>query len=83
MAETIINLALHATLSTNTVNSGSVPPIYSLTGKGNLLQKSFLSADNMDSPVSCIIQYTLISANLKTQPSLIHSPDTQTAQKYL
>ena len=44
------------------------------------MQKSFPSADNIGSPVSYTIQCTLIWGNLKTQPSLIHSPDTQTAK---
>ena len=58
----------------------SMPPIHSSTGKDNSLQESFPSTDNIDSHVSFTIKFTLIAGNSTTQPSLLHSPDTQTAR---
>ena len=58
----------------------SVPPIHSSTEKDNSLQESFPSSDNTDSHVSFTIPCTLISGNSTTKPSLVHSPDTQTAR---
>ena len=58
----------------------SMPPIHSSTRKDNSLQKSFPSTDNIDLHVRFTIPFTLIAGNSTTQPSLLHSPDTQTAR---